>query len=146
MFIFELTEKRRNQRGFTLVETLIYVSFLAAFSSLVITSLLLVTKNFYVLRLERELRQSGTVASERILRETRNAYELDIANSDLHVAQGRIILRKKDLNRNNTTVEFYIDDNSQISLREGGVDKGVLLGKNVRVVSFVINYFSEIPY
>lgn len=148
--LFTRTQKKQlSSKGFTLVETLIYLSFTVIFSGLVIASLLTVTKSFYTLRLTRDLTQSGTVAFERVLREIRGAYDIDNMNTNFYENPGKLVLRKRDtITKQPTTIEFYVNSTGQLAMREGGVDKGTLMGTNVTVTDFKIrdldaNWFSH---
>jgi type II secretory pathway pseudopilin PulG len=135
-------------RGFTLVETLIYIGFVAVLSAFVIAALLLVMKEFYSLRLTREINNSANVVFERMVREAKNAYDIDSLNTPSFTSavcfgsacvHDKFVLRKRDpATQTNTTVEFYINGANQLALREGGVEKGILTGKNVAVTAIYV--------
>lgn len=131
--------KKKNLGGFTLVEMVIYVAFVAILSVLAITATLTVMKAFSSLRLTRDINQSATVALERMSREIRNAYDVDTAQSTLGTSPGRLMLNTKDSLGANTTVEFYVDGSNQLGVKEGGIDKGTLMAKNVTLTNMVFN-------
>ncbi|MEK7538647.1 MAG: type II secretion system protein [Patescibacteria group bacterium] len=133
-----------NKKGFTLVETLIYIAFMVIFSGLVVQSLLVLTNGFYTLRAQRALNHSANTAIERILRETRNAYGIDYANSNFHIPPHKLVLLKKDLaTGTNTTIEFSVNSAGELIVKEGGVDKGVLVGNGVQVVALSVIVLSN---
>jgi len=64
------------------IQTLVYILILGLLLGAVfINQLAVMTSWFYVLRAERSLIQSATLAIERIIRETRQAQNIDFANS-----------------------------------------------------------------
>lgn len=146
-------KNKMNSRGFTLVETIIYIVFVAIFSGFVIASLIIVMKEFYSLRLTREINQSANVVFERMTREAKNAYDIDTLRSTALtplVCSGAgclhdsIVFRKRDVTtQTNTTVEFYVNSNNQVALREGGVEKGTLTSKNVDITALYLRDFDE---
>ena len=64
-------------RGYTLLETVIYVSILAVIAVLALGSILSVYKAFGKTKVERKLALNGDVAMERMLRDTRSAASTD---------------------------------------------------------------------
>ncbi len=131
------------RKGFTLVEMVIYIAFVAILSVLAIEATMVVMKSFYTLRLTHNINQSATVALERMSREIRNAYEIDATESTLGANPGRLTLKTKDSGGSNTTVEFYTS-NSQIRIKVGGVDKGSLMTKNTTVTNLVFRSITTI--
>ena len=129
-------------RGFTLVEMIIYIAFFAILSVLAVNATIMVMKSFYTLRLNQSVKQSATVALERLSREVRNAYDIDTANSTLGSSPGRLTLNTKDAVGANTTMEFYVDGASQLRLKEGCVDKGSLVTKSVTLTNLVFRSIS----
>lgn len=132
-------KKQHTARGFTLVEMVIYTAFLAILVVLAINSLLAVSKAFSYLRVSRNVNTSAEATFERISRETRNAYDVDLIQTTQGTNPGRLTLKTKDALGANTTIEFYVDANSRLAVREGGVDAGVLMAKNTTVNNFVVN-------
>lgn len=128
---------QKKQSGFTLVEMIIYVAFFTLLSTLAISATIIVMKSFYALRLTQSANESATVALERMSREIRNAYDFDVAQSTFGVSPGRLTLKTKDVNGNNTTMEFYMSAGNQLGLKEGGVDAGPLVTKTVTLSNLV---------
>lgn len=127
-----------TRRGFSLVEMIIYVAFFAVLSLVAMQAMLTVMRSFYTIRLTQAINQSATVALERMSREIRNAYDVDSVASTFDTSPGRLMLRTEDAFGVNTTIEFFVSGN-QIRVREGGVDKGTLLAKNVTVTNLVFH-------
>jgi len=127
----------KKQSGFTLVEMIIYISFFSVLSTLTISSTVLVMKSFYTLRLTQSINQSATVALERLSREIRNAYDFDPLQSTFETSPGWLTLKTKDINGANTTIEFYMNAANQLGLKEGGIDRGLLVTKTVTLTNLV---------
>ncbi|MBI3634511.1 MAG: hypothetical protein HY228_02740 [Candidatus Yonathbacteria bacterium] len=128
--------------GFTLVEMVIYIAFFAMLSALAVQATIIVMNSFYRLRLTQNVDQSATVALERLSREIRNAYDVDAAQSTFETNPGRLMLNTKDAGGANTTTEFYMSTGNQLGIKEGGVDKGVLVTKNVTLTNLVFRSIS----
>ena len=126
-----------KSRGFTIVEMIIYIAFFAVISILAINATIMTMKSFYVLRITQAVSQSATTALERMSREIRNAYDVDTVNSTLGTNPGSLTLKTKDATGLNTTIEFYVDLGSQLSLKEGAIDKGSLMVKTVTLDSLI---------
>lgn len=133
----------QKQKGFTLVEMIIYVSFFALLSVLAMQAIMIVMKSFYTLRITQSVNQSATVSVERMSREIRNAYDIDATQSIFGVHPGRLTLKTKNEVGANATIEFYVDGTNQIHLKEDGIEKGSLLTKNTTVTNFVVRYLSN---
>ncbi|MEK7460110.1 MAG: hypothetical protein AAB628_01000 [Patescibacteria group bacterium] len=131
-----------QRRGFTLIETIIYVSFLAILSAIAIQSTLVVMNSFYKMRLTQSVNQSATVGLERMSREIRNAYAIDTTNSVFGTNPGRLTLMTKDSLGANMTIEFYVN-NSELMYKENGVDKGSLMTKNARLTNLVFRQMAN---
>ena len=127
----------QSRRGFTLVEMIIYIGLFALLSILAVNATIMVMRSFYMLRITQNISQSATTALERMTREIRNAYSIDVANSTFNASPGRLTLQTKDDFGALTTVEFYVDAGNQLNRRIGDADKGSLMGKGVTLTNLV---------
>jgi len=125
------------QKGFTLVEMIIYIAFFAMLSVLAINATIMVMKSFYTLRINQSISQSATTALERMSREIRNAYSIDMVNSTFGTNPGRLTLLTKDDLGALTTIEFYTTAGNQINMKVGGVEQGSLMTKTVLATNLV---------
>lgn len=132
-----MNSNRKKNTGFTLIEMIIYIAFFAILSVVAVNGTIVVMKSFYELRLTQSVNSSATVALERMSREIRNAYDIDLTQSTFGTSPGRLTLKTKDSLGANTTMEFYVDGSNQLNLREGGVDKGQLVTKTVSLTNLV---------
>jgi len=125
-----------TQKGFTLIETIIYIAAFSMLSLAAMQATIVIMKSFYTLRLNQSVNVSATVALERMSREIRNAYDVDTLNSIFSTNPGRLVLMTKDDLGANTTVDFYVSG-SNLSMRVGGVENGSLLTKMVTVPNLI---------
>lgn len=130
-----------STKGFTLIEMVVYVAVLGALAVLAINSLLIMTGTYANLRASRDLNTSATAVLERMTREIRSAYAVD-AGSVLNVHPSDLILDTKDASGNSTTVEFYLDTDNLIKVKEGGVARGPLMASSASVSNFVARSIS----
>lgn len=129
--------------GFTLVEMVIYVSFLAVFSVLIINSLVITTRAFADFRLTRDVNNSAITVMERLVRDIRDAYDVEQVESTFSSHPGRLTLNTTDDLGANTTIEFYVDS-GRIRVKEGGVDTGYISSQNVTVDLLVFDFVTNI--
>jgi Tfp pilus assembly protein FimT len=83
---------RVKNRGFSLVEMLVYVFVLTLFSLLVVESLLGMSGSYRRLVAARAIANSGVVSMERMTREIRNATDVNVLLSTLDAPSGRLHL------------------------------------------------------
>ncbi|MCK5590335.1 MAG: type II secretion system protein, partial [Candidatus Pacebacteria bacterium] len=106
MSITKIYKKAEKEKGFTLVEMVIYVSFLAVFSVMVVSAVVTSMSAFVEFRLTRDINNSATTIMERFVRDVRIAYDVDQTESTLSSHPGRLTLNTTDEFDNATTTEF----------------------------------------
>ena len=135
------TNSLKHNRGFTLIEMLVYIAIFTVLSILAIQAMSLVTRAFTDLRISRDLNSSGTALFERMSRDIRGAYDIDETQSTLGSSPGRLTLNTKDTLGANTTVEFYVED-GVVKIKEGGVEQGVIMTTSTSIDNFMIRQIS----
>ena len=130
-------EHGKKQSGFTLIETIIYIAAFALLSSVALQATFTSMRAFYKLRLNQSINASATVALERMSREIRNAYDIDLTQSAIGTNPGRLTLKTKDAVGALTTVEFYVTPTNQLNIKVGGVDNGAFVTNTVTVTNLV---------
>lgn len=128
MLFFRLKNKN-NQKGFNLVETVIYVGLFAIVSVVVLSSISISSKIYRTARVNNLITQSGNTAMERITRSIRSANSVT-ANSVLGSALGVLEL----LNNDGSVVKIYLS-NGSVMMNENGVLSGNLTNQNLSVPS-----------
>ncbi|OGI61052.1 hypothetical protein A2814_02235 [Candidatus Nomurabacteria bacterium RIFCSPHIGHO2_01_FULL_38_19] len=113
--------------GYTLIETLFYITLFLIFTLAVINSLITMSKAFKEIMIQADLVQFSTVM-ERISREIRQAYGINsISASSLEVST-------KDELGNNKTVKFLLSG-SDVQLLENSVLTGNLNTPNTQITT-----------
>src|SRR3989344_4804567 len=84
------------RRGFSLVEAMIYVAILAVSFTVVVSSLLIMSRSYSSSVLTRAIRVSAVSGMETILRETRRASDITEASSVLGSHPGVFVLAGTD--------------------------------------------------
>ena len=132
---------KSKQKGYSLMEMLIYLAIFTMLSILVINSLITVMTSFATTRTNRDLLESGSTAIERISREIRQAKDVDIANSTLGSSPGVLQLNSTNSVGNSMVIKFMISSGA-LNIYEDGVLKDNLLGQNISVNSLIFRRIS----
>ena len=90
--------KKNKQRGFSIIEALLYVVLLAIVTSVIVQMLISLSGVYKNIKLTRELESSGTIVMESILSEVRNASNVVLAESVFGVDLGTLTLSGIDPN------------------------------------------------
>ncbi len=128
-----ITLFKKKNKGFSLIEILIYIAIFAFLSVVVINSLIVMVNSFAETAVQANFLQASTTL-ERMSREIRQAKSIaSISSSDL-------ILNSTDSSDIAKTVEFKLL-NQNLQLLENGVLTGNLNAPNIQVTSLT---FTEI--
>jgi type II secretory pathway component PulJ len=133
--------KTNHQKGYSLIEMVIYIATFAVFAIVIINSLIIVMGAFNRSRSNRDLLESGNFAFERISREIKLAESIDTGNSTLDTSPGTLVLDTTDADDDSREVSFVMSD-EDLNLYEDGVLVGDLLGDNVSVTNLVFRQIS----
>lgn len=130
-------EKRnRNSiktRGYTLLETVIYIGIFIVILVAVLDMLVTLSKSFTRVRAYNEVRVSGMNAMERMAREIRTASSRDSAST-----ADDLLIHTTDEAGTAKTAELYWDSTAKkMNLVDNGVNKGALTGSSTEVTSLV---------
>ncbi len=135
--------KIKNNKGFTVVEIIAYFSILAIVSTLVITSIINLFKNYNIVKINQEIEYNAISILDKLTRDVRDANKINIQNSSFSVAQGSVSLdissSTNSLITNN--VKFYLENN-KIKYMQDSVYFGNLSTNSVTVSSFKIFYIN----
>lgn len=126
----------KMNKGFSLVEILVYVGIFSIISIAVITSSVVVMSSFSKTRDIRNVLETGNIVFERITREIRQSSSVDLANSILSSNPGSLQLNSTDISGNPRTVKFIIE-NGALNLYQNGTLVDNLLGYDVVVSNLI---------
>lgn len=129
-----------KQKGYTLLELVFYIAFLALLSVLVVEVFMTMTKSFVEIRSMRDLTQSASVSMERMIREIRDADTVQVADSVFNTNPGSLSLQSVE-NGVTRTVKFMVSG-TDLEMYEDGVLVGVLNGETVSINSLIFRSVS----
>lgn len=137
------TTKNNTNKGFSIVEVIIYFSMLAVISTLVITSIINLFKNYNVIKANQDIEYNAISILDKLTRDARDAESVDIADSSFSVAQGSVSLDIASSTNETVTnsVKFYLENN-KIKYMRDGVYFGNLSTNSVTVSNFKIYYIT----
>jgi len=123
-----------SQKGFSLLEMLIYVSILSLLLVVVIGVLTSVARSYDTLKISKTLNHAAIVSLERITREVRNASGVQTGQSIFGSSPGRLYLSSGV-----DTVDFYISE-GMLMINKNGAFEGPLTSPDVSIIDLVFNY------
>lgn len=132
---------QKNSRGFSLVETIIYLGLLVLVMVGIVNLLLLMSRTARYLETAQHVQTSATVALDRMVRDIRNAQSVDVAQSTLGTNPGVLTLNTTTVAGVAQTLQFYVL-NGAVRVKQDGVDLGPLTLSDVTVSSLVFNHIT----
>ncbi len=124
-----------SQRGFSLLEMLIYISILAVISAVVVGSLIPLARSYRQVVMALAINNSGSAALERMVREVRQATDVG-AGSVLNSSPGTLVLSSLDSTGNPITITFDVSGGA-VRITEGAGTPYALTGSGVAVSSLI---------
>lgn len=134
--IFGLNKKNR---GFNLLEMLVYLGIMTLILIVVVNALVVVVLVQRDVKNLRIIEHSAVTALDRIVREVKDSNSIDFALSNLGSHPGNLILNTTDENGMPKTLEFVLESNI-LRYREDGDLRGPLTDKNARVTNLIFHY------
>ncbi len=130
------------QRGFSLVEVIVYVGLFTLLSVLAMNALFQTVNAFNNLRISRDINDSSVTVMERLTRDIKSARSIDLANSTFNASPGRLTLETLNASGTPMTVEYFVSDNI-LFVRENGVLAGSLMSAGTRVDALIFRYITS---
>lgn len=121
------TRREVPVRGFTLVETLVYLGVMVLVASALVTTFLSLDTTLLKNRTDRSLTESASVSLERIVRAVRSADSIDIAGSTFGISPGVL-----ELTEGATTTVFSLAS-GRLTMSINGANQGPLTSGAVTV-------------
>lgn len=137
---FGLHSKSVNKgtQGFTLVETLIYVSLFAVLSVFLINSLLIMMSSYTTVRANNDILDAAHNSYERLSREIRSAQSIDNIVSVFGVNPGILKLNTTDSSGSSITEQFNLNSGTgNLEFTNNGTLVGDLNGGHVEITSLI---------
>ncbi len=128
--------KINKNKGYSLIEIVVYLAIFSALSVLVINSFIVILGSFNTTRANRDLLQSGSKTMERLSREIRQAESVDLVHSTLGSSPGVLQLNSRDSAGTPMTVRFAIASGN-LNLYENGTLVDNLVMENISPTSLI---------
>jgi len=135
--IFKKRNTKTGSKGFSLIEVVIYFGLLAIISTLVITHIISMFKNYGTVRSNQEIEYNAIAILDKLTRDVRDSESINVTDSDFDVAQGAISLRTSSTSE----VLFYLENN-KVKYTKDGILIGNLSTNSVTVSNFRIQYIN----
>lgn len=123
--------------GFTLLEALLYVVLLVIISVFVVGAILSMARAASEVRLSRAINNSAAVSLERMVRDIREADEIDETGSIFGTHPGRLTLRASDDDGNSTTTEFELDADDILTVEVNAGGQAPLTAEELEVSNLI---------
>lgn len=127
------SESCKKERGFSLVEVLVYMTVLTLILSIILGSLTVVAEIQERVVAGKDLSKSASISLDRILRETRLSESINTEETVFDNPEGVLFLEREDVVGG---VKFYLFEGSLYIEKEGEV--GRLNHKNTEVEHFYL--------
>jgi len=128
----------KSQRGYSLVEMVLYIATLSFLLIVIITILINIISLEKQLTASRAIENSAAFGLERMVREVRGAKSVDVVGSILDTNPGKLVLSSTDSGGSTETVEFSVAS-GLLRLKINGVDQGALTQSKATVTRFVVS-------
>lgn len=127
--------RRIQTRGFTLIETMVYLAVTVLVAGALVTSFLSLDTVLLRNKTERELAHSASVSLERIVREIRTAESINLTASAFGTTTGALSLVASP-----TTTRFYLS-NGDLWVSTNGTPIGPLTSDAVETRAFSVHRY-----
>lgn len=119
-----------KSKGFTLIETLIYLALFMLVIIAIIDSISAISNSYKNVKELRAIESSAMTSLDRMVSEIRNAISVDTANTTFNSSPGQLTLVN-----GTSTKKFYVSNN-RLMINEDGLI-GPLTGSDIKVTSLI---------
>lgn len=123
------------------MEAVVYVAVLAFISVVAINSIILFQNLFLEMKKSRNVNNAAELAMGRMLKEIKNATDIQGGESVFDSNPGRLTLSSLDASGNAVTIEFYVENNV-LKIKENGAAAGSLLPGNITPDNLIFRQIS----
>ena len=132
-----IRDRQNKNRGFSLIESLIYIAILAIMTTLIVNMLIVTVRSYNNLKISRNINNSMIMSLERITRSIKSADNVLVLESTFDTHPGVLTLQAGA-----TTTEFYLSGGT-LRVKENTIDTGSLTQQNLSVDSLVFTLFDN---
>jgi len=131
-----------HQKGFTLIETLIYVSILVVVAVFVVNALLSLADVSRHLAVSQSLNRSASLSLERMVRDIREAKNINLAESTFNTSPGTLEVVVPD-GAGEKTVHFSVSNGGALAVSEDGAFVGNTTRGSTEVTNLIFRQASN---
>src|SRR3989338_717743 len=139
--IFLTIKKHINNRGISLIETVLYITLLILIMGVVVQTLVSMGGVYKNIKLTRELESSGAIAMESMLRDIRNAKSVVVGSSVLGTSPG--VLKLSGIDEFLNAYDVIYDGTSGSILISKNSATPTALTSSVEVSNLIFTYVSN---
>lgn len=136
-------KKQNKNRGYSIIEILVYLAIFTALSIVVINSFMVILFSFNTTNMNRALLESGTIAMERMSREIRQAESIEIGESSFVISPGVLQLKSTDIENGDPAIVRFETVNQALHLYKDDNDMGNLLDQNISITNLIFRRISS---
>lgn len=108
------------KKGFSLVETMIYIGIFGVVSLFTVNIIFTAVKTYNNFKIVKDLKSAAEISLERMSREIRLANDIDISKSVLGASPGKIYLNTVDFDTDSSkNIEFFASNGALIMVQNG---------------------------
>lgn len=133
---------RNFKKGFTLVESLIYVVIFFVIFLALVEAVIYTNKTYLAIRSTSTLEDSAMSSLERMSRDIRNAYSISVASSTFGISPGVLSVKTKDGAGVIRDTEYYLDSQKMLHVKENGLDIGKITSSSTPVSNLIFTQIS----
>jgi type II secretory pathway pseudopilin PulG len=132
---------RKKNKGYSLVEMVIYVTILSVLALIIVNTLLMLTRSYTTVKTNRLIGLSVGTAMERMTREIRKGISIDQVSSVFNGSNGKLVMSSTDSFGNATTTQFYLSS-GKVMIKQGTGAEAPLTLASTTISSLVFRQMS----
>ena len=138
-----LHSTKRKNAGTSLAEAMVYIALLVIIFAGIVRGVFMLSTSYRNVKTYRSIESSAVSSMDRMVREIRNATDVNTAQTSYGISAGSLALNSINASGTASTVRFYVSTStSRLYLEENGVNVGPLTPSNVIVSNLTFRSFS----
>lgn len=133
--------KKNTMSGTSLVEAMIYIAILVVLFSGIVRGVFMLSNSYRNVKTYRSIESSAVSSMERMVREIRNATDINAGQTSYGISAGSLSLNGTNASGTAYTVRFFASS-SRLYLEENSTNVGPLTPSNVIVSNLTFRHFS----
>jgi type II secretory pathway component PulJ len=132
----------KKEKGFSLVEMLIYIAILSMILVAIISVLFLLSRSHRAASSTKYVQSAALLSIDRMTRDIHNATTVNVIDSNLGSNPGRLSVNGIDSLGNTRNVEFYVQS-GVLKVNENGVYAGQLTSSSTVVSNLIFRHIDQ---